>query len=99
MQIPWSKNRDTNQGLLKTDSNLRCSFVAFLPDMEFVANVMDEPRVLPGNTDDVDARMSSPLCYNASDSFKKYRHLHGFINNRQVFFGPLQKISCLSKLA
>ena len=51
--------------------------------MEFVVNMMDEPRVLPGNTDDVDIRMNSSVCQRASESFRKHRHLHGYINNRQ----------------
>lgn len=54
----------------------------FLPDMEFVVNVMDEPRVLPGKTDDIDERMASPVCQNASEQFQKYRHMHAYVNNR-----------------
>ena len=67
-----------------------CRFASQLPDMKFVVNNMDEPRVLPnvaevGDTDDIDKRMASSLCSEASPSFKKHRHLHGFINNRYTF--------------
>lgn len=52
-----------------------------LPDMEFVVNDMDEPRILPGTEDGILERFDSTQCQNASDSFQKFRHLHGTINN------------------
>ena len=61
-----------------------CRFVRFLPDMEFVVNDMDEPRILPGVEDDIDARFASLQCANASEDFLKFRHLHGSINSRSA---------------
>ncbi|KAK9840812.1 hypothetical protein WJX81_006676 [Elliptochloris bilobata] len=46
-----------------------------LPDMDFVVNLNDEPRVLPGgNLEDI---LQSP-CVNASAALKRYAPLHGF---------------------
>ncbi len=59
----------------------RCRFVHLLPDMEFVVNDMDEPRILPGEEDGILERFDSPQCQNASASFQKFRHLHGIVNN------------------
>jgi len=59
--------------------------VQYLPDMEFAVNHLDEPRVLPGNEDDLDARFNSSQCAGASLEFHKFRHLHGQFNNRFAF--------------
>lgn len=64
---------------------LLCRIVQYLPDMQFVVNDLDEPRVLPGETDDIDARFNSSQCAKASKDFLEYRHLHGTFNNRSDF--------------
>lgn len=53
-----------------------------LPDMDFVVNGMDEPRVLPGKGSNIDARYHSQQCQNASESFREFRYLHGSFSNR-----------------
>ena len=58
-----------------------CRFVHLLPDVDFVVNTLDEPRVLPGSAANVEERFKSSQCQNASESFHKFRHLHGSINN------------------
>lgn len=62
--------------------DLSCRIVQYLPDMQFVVNDLDEPRVLPGDTDDIDARFNSSQCAKASKDFREHRHLHGTFNNR-----------------
>ena len=59
-----------------------CRVANILPDMHFVVNKMDEPRVLVGDTLDLDARLASKECANASFDFKHFRDLHGYINSR-----------------
>ena len=60
----------------------QCRYVQDLPDLEFVVNINDQPRVIPGHAEDRDVRLAGRLCQNASASFRKHRHLHGYINNR-----------------
>ena len=53
-------------------------FAMHLPDMEFVINILDEPRVLP-RTDSLAVAYAGPQCSNASENFLEFRHLHGFV--------------------
>lgn len=53
--------------------------------MQFVVNDLDEPRVLPGEVDDIDARFNSSQCAGASKDFLRFRHLHGTFNNRCAY--------------
>lgn len=63
--------------------------VQYLPDMELSVNHLDEPRVLPGDVEDLDARFNSSQCAGASRDFHKFRHLHGQFNNRASWYVPL----------
>ena len=73
------------QALFTMEPRISCHrFVKYLPDTEFVVNNLDEPRSLPGETEDIDKRYASKQCENASETFRLYRHLHGTINNRRV---------------
>ena len=60
-------------------TQMMSSFVHLLPDMELVVSETDEPRILPGEVDDIKIRYSSVQCQNASEEFRERRHLHGFV--------------------
>lgn len=79
MTLQWSKMDPCPIAL---HTRLSCRVAKILPDMEFVVNKMDEPRVLLGETLDLEERLASRECTNASTEFKRFRHMHGYLNTR-----------------